>query len=173
MAYGVMSFIMTATPISMNKIDGFLLAEAKEVIQAHIIAMFLPSFFTSWLIKRMGVSLVMIIGVFFYGLVMSIGLLGQTLLHYWFSLIILGMGWNFLFLSGTVLLGQSYSKHDDQIKLQAINDFSVFMIQAIASLCAGWVVLTYGWSAVMFAGYPIILFIMIYLVYVFFYVKRQ
>ena len=169
--YGLMSLIMTSTPISMHKIDGYDLVEAKQVIQAHIMAMFLPGFFTSWLIKRLGVSSVMILGCFAMILVLAFGVLGQELVHYWFALVLLGISWNFLFLSGTVMLGKSYGATDDKFKLQAINDFSVFFIQAIAALSAGWIILQFGWKSLMLISFPIILATMFFFIIAFIFNK--
>ncbi|MCC6415822.1 MAG: MFS transporter, partial [Opitutaceae bacterium] len=106
--FGVMSFVMTATPLTMHEVCGFDLDDTKRVIQGHIIAMFLPSVFSGLLMQRFGVGRVMTAGAALYALVVVIGLAGADLMHFWGSLLLLGIGWNFLFMGGTALLPQSY-----------------------------------------------------------------
>ena len=88
--YVVMSFIMTATPMSMHVIDGFSLENTKFVIQSHVVAMFLPSLFTPWIVKLMGLSKMMIVGLLLYFICIAIALSGHALDNYWFALILLG-----------------------------------------------------------------------------------
>ncbi|MCP5529752.1 MAG: MFS transporter [Opitutaceae bacterium] len=154
--FGVMSFVMTATPLTMHEVCGFDLGDTKKVIQSHIIAMFLPSVFSGVLMKRFGVGRVMAVGAGLYALVVLIGLAGEELMHFWGSLILLGVGWNFLFLGGTALLPQSYLPCE-RFKAQAVNDFVVFGSQALAALSSGWFVFTFGWHGLMFACLPFLL----------------
>lgn len=151
--FGVMSFIMTATPLTMHEVCGFDLIDTKHVIQSHIIAMFLPSVFSGFLMKRFGFGRIMSVGAALYAAVVIIGLGGQALIHFWGSLILLGVGWNFLFMGGTALLPQSY-RPNERFKVQAANDFLVFGTQATASLSSGWFVFTFGWSGLMYASLP-------------------
>ncbi|WP_096085730.1 MFS transporter [Agaribacterium haliotis] len=146
LAYAVMSFLMTSTPLSMHVVDGHSLEHAKNVIQAHMVAMFLPSLFSGFLLKKLGPAKLMLAGTALYGGVCIVGLSGQHVVHYWWALVLLGVGWNFLFLSGTALLPQSYH-HSERFKAQALNDFSVFGLQAIASLSSAWVLFAIGWQA--------------------------
>lgn len=142
--YGVMSFTMTATPIQLNRVSGFSLDETAWVIQSHVVAMFLPSLFTGFIIERLGVLRVMFSGVLLLVVCVAIGLISEHLLHYWWALVLLGVGWNFLYVGGTVLLTQSY-RPAERFKAQAANEFGIFGVQAIASLSAGTVIFTAGW----------------------------
>ncbi|MDN3652294.1 MFS transporter [Thalassotalea ponticola] len=154
--YGLMSFIMTATPLSMHTMNGHSLEDTKWVIQSHVIAMFLPSIVTGWLIKRYSVLWVLVAGVIAYSLVAIIALSGQHVMHYWWALVLLGIGWNFLFISGTALLPQSYQSHE-RFKVQACNDFVIFSTQALASLLAGWLLFQTHWNMVVLLMVPLII----------------
>lgn len=158
---GVMSFLMTATPLSMHDIDGIDLNLTKRVIQSHIIAMFAPSLVTGFLIKKLGTAPIIFLGALIYLLTLVMASSGHQLLHYWWALVFLGLGWNALFLGGTTLLSQCYAPHE-RFKAQALNDFSVFFIQAMASLSAGWILFTYGWSSVIQISAPCVLLIFVF-----------
>ena len=135
-AYAVMSFLMTATPISMHVMEKISLTKTGFVIQLHIAAMFLPSLVTGNLIKKFGHSKIMSVGVFLFLITILTSLFEQNFVNYLIALIFLGFGWNFLFISGTSLLVLSY-KEDEKFKAQGFNDLIVYSIQAIASLSAG------------------------------------
>jgi MFS family permease len=154
--YAVMSYIMTATPVSMHVMEGHSLGETKWVIQSHIFAMFLPSLFSGRLIDRFGASRLMIAGLFLYGICIVIALSGQQVLHYWGGLVLLGLGWNFLFVSGTVLLPQSYEP-EERFKVQGFNDFFVFALQAVASLSSGAIIYKFGWDKLVLLALPFLL----------------
>lgn len=154
--FGVMSFVMTATPLTMYEVCGFDLGVTKRVIQSHIVAMFLPSLVSGVLMQRFGVGRVMAVGAGLYAAVVIIGLQGQAIMHFWGSLVLLGVGWNFLFLGGTALLPKSHTPNE-RFKIQATNDFLVFGSQALAALSSGWFVFTFGWSGLMFACLPFLL----------------
>lgn len=143
--YAVMSFLMTSTPLSMHIVDGHSLHDAKGVIQAHLVAMFLPSLASGYLIRFFGAKAIMLVGCFLYIAVIVVAMKGQEVIHYWWALALLGVGWNFLFLSGTTLLPQYY-QHNERFRAQAINDFGVFSLQACASLSSAWVLFNFGWS---------------------------
>jgi MFS family permease len=151
--FGVMSFVMTATPLTMHEVCGFGLTETKHVIQSHIIAMFLPSVLSGHLMKRFGFGRIMTMGAALYAGVVIIGLGGQELMHFWGSLILLGVGWNFLFMGGTAILPGSY-RASERFKVQAANDFLIFGSQAVAALSSGWFVFTFGWNGLLFACLP-------------------
>lgn len=153
--YMIMSFIMTATPVSMHVMDGHSLSQTKWVIQSHIIAMYLPSIFTAWIVKKLGITKMMIYGLIAYLICLAIAYSGQQLGNYWVSLILLGIGWNFLFIGGTTLLPQVYLPNE-RFKVQAFNEFIVFGTQAVASLSAGWIVYAVGWKAMLLFTLPII-----------------
>lgn len=154
--YALMSYLMTATPISMHSMHGHSLQETKWVIQSHIAAMFLPSLFTAWLVKRFGLKSLLLAGTLIYAGVAFIAFSGQQVMHYWWALILLGIGWNFLFLTGTSLLPLSYND-SERHKIQALNDFILFGFQAFASLMAGWVLFKAGWHVVVLSSMPFIL----------------
>ena len=158
--YAVMSFIMTATPVSMHVMDGHSLGHTKWVIQSHIVAMFLPSFITAWVIKKMGISKMMITGLIAYLICIAIAFAGKQLGNYWVSMVLLGVGWNFLFIGATTLLPQSY-KPSERFKVQAVNDFVIFGVQAVASLSAGWFIFAVGWKMLLLINLPFIIFQMI------------
>ena len=158
--YALMSYLMTATPLSMHHMQGHSLVETKWVIQSHIAAMYLPSLFTPWLVKKIALKGLLISGSTIYILVALIAFSGQEVMHYWWALILLGIGWNFLFLTGTSLLPQSYQSCERH-KVQATNDFILFGFQAFASLMAGWVLLTGGWHYVVITSLPFILVLIV------------
>lgn len=162
--YAVMSFIMTATPMSMHIHDGHSLADTKWVIQSHIMAMFLPSFFSGFLIRHFGAAKMMITGLLAFVICIAIALIDRSLLHYWLALILLGIGWNFLFVSGTALLPQSY-QDNERFKVQALNEFCVFSIQALASLSSGWVLYQFGWQTLLYVSLPMLLLVVIAIYY--------
>lgn len=144
-SYAIMTFLMTATPISMNHIDGFDFAQTKRVIQWHIAAMFLPSVFNIFLFRYVGLHKLMVAGAVIYLAMGALALQGHAFMHYGAALILLGVGWNFLFVSGTALLPLAY-QHHERYKVQAANDFIVYAVQAAASLSAGWLLFTVGWD---------------------------
>ena len=155
--YVVMSFVMTATPVSMHVMDGFSLEHTKFVIQSHVIAMFLPSLFTAMIVKYLGLSRMMILGVIILFISVTIAYLSQSLNSYWWSLMLLGLGWNFLFIGGTNLLPRSYNENE-KFKVQSINDFLIFGFQAFAALSAGWFVFNYSWEVTMLSVIPLLIF---------------
>lgn len=158
--YAVMSFIMTATPVHMHVMEGHSLAHTKWVIQSHIIAMFLPSLITAWIIRKLGIPLMMMIGLVAYLACIAIAFLGHHLLNYWVSLVLLGIGWNFLFIGGTTLLPQAY-RAGERFKVQAVNDFVIFGTQAVASLSAGWFIFAVGWQVLLLINLPFIFLLMV------------
>ena len=159
-AYSMMSFIMTATPISMYKIHGFSLGSTSIVIQLHIIGMFLPSLITGSLIKKYGHSVIIYSGSLIYLICISLSFFDQTFINYLIALILLGIGWNFLFIGGTSLLVLCY-KDNEKFKVQGFNDVIVFSIQSIASLIAGYSILKFSWNQINTICIPLILLIII------------
>ncbi|WP_250655290.1 MFS transporter [Alkalimarinus coralli] len=157
--YAVMSFVMTATPMSMHITMGHSLEDTKWVIQSHIMAMFIPSFFSGWLISRFGTGNIMLAGVAAFLLCIVVAFVDQALMNYWLALVLLGVGWNFLFVGGTSLLPQSYRK-GEQFKAQAFNEFFVFGFQAVASLSSGWVLYTLGWQSLLLICIPLLVVVL-------------
>jgi len=162
--YGLMSYIMTATPLSMHVLQGHSLEETKWVVQSHIIAMYLPSLFSAFLVKRIGLRNLMLIGCLCYFSVVLFALVGQEVLHYWWVMVLLGIGWNFLFLAGTLLLPHSY-QNNERLKVQSINDFSIFAIQATVSLLAGIILFNLGWMPLILFGLPFIILMLLISIY--------
>ncbi len=147
-AFMVMSFVMTATPVSMHLHHGHSLDATKWVIQSHIAAMFLPSLLTAWLFSRVGMRGLMAMGLACYTVTIVIGLLDVSVAGFWGQLVLLGVGWNFLFVSGTALLPTTYGD-GEQFRAQALNDSVVFTCQAAASLTAGLAVSLLPWHGVL------------------------
>ena len=164
-AYGVMTFIMTATPLSMHVHDGFALDETSRVIRNHVLAMYGPSLFTGILIERIGVVRLMFIGGL--GLIGAclVGLQGQSYMHYMYALMLLGVGWNFLYVGGTTMVTRTY-KISERFRAQAVNEFCVFGTSAVASLLAGVIIHVYGWFTLIVVPLPLLLLILGGLVYV-------
>ncbi len=155
-AYSVMSFLMTATPLNMNSNHHYDLDSVKWVVQSHIIAMYLPSLFYAYLEKYFGIGKLMIAGTCCYVLVVVVAMAGHSVMHFWWSMVFLGIGWNFLFTSGTLLLPRAYNTNE-RFKVQAVNDFGMFTIQAVASLLAGIILFSQGWSMLLFLSIPVVL----------------
>jgi MFS family permease len=154
--YAVMTLVMTATPLSMHVHDGLSLPDTAWVIQSHVLAMYVPSFFSGALIARLGVVRVLALGVIALLATIVFGLSGHEVMHYWWSLVLLGIGWNFLFVGGTALLVESY-RPVERFKAQAVNEFSVFGASAAASLLAGTLVHRWGWDVVLWSTAPLLL----------------
>jgi MFS family permease len=159
-SYGVMSLIMTATPIHLHHGEQFSLDETAWVIQSHIIAMYLPSLATGFLMSKLGVLRVMGTGVLAMAACAALALFGVDLMHFWWALVLLGIGWNFMFVSGTVLLTSSYFPLE-RFKAQASNDFLIFSIQALASLSAGTVLYLGSWNLLLLITLPFLVLVLI------------
>jgi MFS family permease len=143
--YAIMTFLMTATPISMHVMENMSLSKTGIVIQFHVASMFLPSLMTGHLIKKFGHSNIIYTGLFLYSITLITSVFDQSFFNYMFALIFLGLGWNFLFISGTSLLVLSY-REEEKFKAQGFNDLIVYTIQAIASLSAGLFISLTSWK---------------------------
>lgn len=146
-AYGVMSLVMTATPISMHHHQGMSLADTSTVIQAHIVAMFVPSLFSALLIGWLGPYRMALAGLFCNAVCIVLALSGVAFVHYFAALVLLGIGWNLLFIAGTQLVATAW-RGPERFRAQAINDFTVFGVQGVAALSAGGVLSWLGWVGV-------------------------
>jgi len=151
--YGVMAMVMTATPLAMTEGSGHQFSDAAFVIQWHIVGMFAPSFFTGSLIHRYGSVPIIFTGILLNVLCITINLAGTDVFNYWSSLILLGMGWNFMFVAGTTMVIETYSPAEKAI-VQGVNDFLVFGTAAVSSLLAGVVQTSLGWRAVNLSSIP-------------------
>jgi len=154
--YGLMTLVMTATPLSMHINDGFSIDETASVIRAHVLAMYVPSLLSGLLIGRFGVVRLMFVGALLLLVTSIVGLNGHSLMHYWWALILLGVGWNFLYVGGTTMLTYTYSLRE-RFRAQAVNEFLVFGMSATASLLAGTVMHYFGWFRLMLIPIPILI----------------
>ena len=159
-AYAVMSFLMTATPINMYIMENYSLDKTGIVIQLHIVSMFLPSLITGNLLKKFGHSIIIYAGVGFYTLTILLSFLEASFFNYILALVFLGIGWNFLYLSGTGLLVLSY-KEEERFKAQGFNDVLVFSIQALASLSAGYMLSITNWKTMNLIAIPFLVLIIL------------
>jgi MFS family permease len=158
LGYGVMNFLMTATPIAMN-ICGHSFGDGALVISGHVIGMFAPSLFTGALVKRFGVNALLGAGVALNLASVGIGLSGIAVAHFWVALFVLGVGWNFLYVGGTALLTETY-RPEERAKAQGANDFAVFAMMTLSSLASGAAVTSAGWQKVNYLALPMILVVM-------------
>jgi MFS family permease len=156
-SYGVMNFIMIATPLAMTS-HAHAFADTAFVIQWHILGMFVPSFFTGHLIRRFGTTNIMLAGIFLLALCVAINFAGTTITHFWSALVLLGIGWNFLFVGATTLLTGTYSPNE-KAKAQALNDFIVFGTVAITSFSSGAVHHALGWQTINMAVIPFLILV--------------
>lgn len=147
LGYAVMSFIMTATPIAMHVHGEHSLESTKFVIQSHIAGMYLPALIYPWLQSQLGYRGMLWLGLSCYLLCLGLAVVNSEFLSFWLALILLGVGWNFLFLSGTNLLPSGY-RPEERFRVQSVNDFAVFSVQAIASLSAGWLLALIHWQGI-------------------------
>jgi predicted MFS family arabinose efflux permease len=161
--FGLMTLVMTATPLSMHVNDGYSLEQTATVIQAHVLGMYVPSLVAGFLIERIGVARMMFVGALGLLAACIVGLQGHAVLHYWWALVLLGVGWNFLYVGGTTMLTYTYSMAE-RFRAQAVNEFLVFGTSATASLLAGTVMYFYGWSTLMLIPMPFLIIICIALI---------
>ncbi len=159
-AYAVMSFLMTATPMSMHIMEKMSLHKTGLVLEFHVVSMFLPSLITGHLIKKYGHSNIMYVGVLFFGITIIMSLFEQTFENYLFALMFLGLGWNFLFISGTSLLVISY-KEEEKFRAQGLNDLLVFSTMALGSLSAGVLFSLTSWKFMNLFSIPFLLLIVV------------
>ncbi|WP_417451780.1 MFS transporter [Kordiimonas sp.] len=145
LGYAMMSFVMTATPLAMKACG--LIGQSIDVIQGHVIAMFLPSLFTGSLIQRIGLLPVLLLGHGFFAVAFITALSGLEIGHFSVALIALGVGWNFCFVGGTTLLTRVHTDAEKG-RVQGLNEFLVFGTTAVASLSAGVILQQFGWRLV-------------------------
>ena len=159
--YTTMSTLMTATPISMNMMHGFSLFSTGIVLQMHVIGMFLPSLITGDLIKSFGHKRMIYSGLIILTITIVIHFNFETYYGYMMGLILLGIGWNFLFISGTSLLVISYNK-EDKFLAQGVNDFVVFSSQALGSLSAGIILFSTSWKTLNLICLPLLIILLLF-----------
>lgn len=150
--YGIMNLLMTATPLAMD-ICRHPYADTAFVLEWHVIGMFAPSFFTGDLIRRYGVLAVIGTGTALMAGCIAIALAGVSLMHFWWALLLLGVGWNFMYIGGTTLLTETY-RPEEKAKAQGSNDFIVFAVQGITSLSSGLLISRQGWETLNIFALP-------------------
>lgn len=151
-SYPMMNLVMTSAPLAM-KMCGLSLSDSNFGIQWHIVAMYGPSFFTGALIARFGAPRIVAAGLLLEAGAAGIGLSGITAMHFWATLIVLGVGWNFSFIGASALVLETH-RPQERNKVQAFNDFLVFGMMAIGSFSSGQLLANYGWSAVNMVVFP-------------------
>ena len=170
-SYSMMNLMMTSTPLAVVGC-GFNENKAADVVSAHVLAMFLPSFFTGHLIAKYGTERIIGLGLFLLMISAFAGLSGVDLPNFFAALILLGLGWNFSFIGATTMLANSYTP-SERAKVQGLNDFFVFGSVTAASFGSGWLLncssasVVYGWSSVNIAMLPWLLFAAIALIWLY------
>jgi len=157
--YGMMSFVMTASPIAMVGC-GHSVSQASLGIQWHVLAMFIPSFFTGHLISRFGKEWISACGLVFIAVSALIALMGLEIAHFWISLVFLGVGWNFGFIGATAMLADCY-KPEERSKVQGLNDFLIFGTVAAASFFSGSLLNSAGWDTINWLVFPAIAIVLL------------
>jgi len=150
-SYMLMNFLMTAAPLAMH-MCGHSQESANLGLQWHVIAMYAPSFFTGSLISRFGAGRVAAVGLGLIGLSAAVGLGGIEIMHFWWSLILLGAGWNFGFLGASALVLECH-RPEEKTRVQSLNDFIVFGLMAIGSFSSGGLLSAYGWDTVLWVSF--------------------
>lgn len=153
-SYALMSLVMTATPLAMIAHDHSM-ADAQTGIQWHVIAMFGPSFFTGSLIARFGKPGIAAAGLLLIAGSATVALMGTSLWHFWIALILLGVGWNFGFIAATAMVAELY-RPEEAFRVQAMNEFILFSIVALASFSSGGILVASGWTVVNIIVYPVV-----------------
>jgi len=154
-SYGVMNLLMTATPLAMVASD-HPFSEAAFVIQWHIVGMFAPSFVTGNIINRLGLMTVLLAGVALNVVCVAIALAGVDVMHFWLALVLLGIGWNFMFVGATALLTESHTAAE-RAKVQGVNDSAIFITMIVTSLASGALFTIQGWQAMNLWAVPVLL----------------
>jgi len=164
-SYGVMNFLMTSTPLAM-RVCGHPYGDAAFVISSHVVAMFAPSFVTGGLIRRFGTIPVMLAGAALNSASIAIALAGVEVANFWWSLVLLGVGWNFLYIGATTLLTGTY-RPEERAKAQGANELAIFAMMAVSSFSSGMIVTNAGWEKVNYAATPLIAIVIMALVFLY------
>lgn len=159
LGFGTMALVMTAAPLAMHG-HAHAYSDTALVIEWHVLGMFAPAFVTGRLIQRFGVATLMTVGAALNAACVVIDLAGTSVWHFWAALLLLGVGWNFLFIGATHLLTTAYAP-EEQAKVQAANDFVVFGMTTLAVLSAGALQHHFGWTLVNLGVLPAIMLILI------------
>jgi MFS family permease len=154
-SYGVMNLLMTATPLAMSACE-LPFSDAALVIQWHVIAMFAPSFFTGTLIKRFGLLNIMLLGVVLSLGCVAVALSGVEVRNFWLALVLVGVGWNFMFIGATTLLTECHTPAE-RGKVQGVNDLAIFVTMIASSLSSGLLFTLQGWMMMNRLAVPFLL----------------
>jgi MFS family permease len=158
-SYLLMNFLMTSAPLAM-RMCGHTQDASNLGIQWHVIAMYAPSFVTGRLITRFSAQRVVMVGLLLTGLSIAVGLMGTDVAHFWLTLILLGIGWNFGFIGASTLVLECHLP-EEKNRVQSFNDFIVFGTVAFGSFLSGGVLTTYGWNTVLWLSLvPLVLAIL-------------
>ncbi len=150
-SYTLMNFIMTAAPLAM-RLCGLSQESSNLGLQWHIIAMYAPSFVTGRLITRFGAPKIVAIGLALTAASAAIGLTGIDVAHFWLTLILLGVGWNFGFVGASALVLECH-RPEERTRVQSLNDFMVFGTMVVGSFSSGGLLTAYGWDAVLWVSF--------------------
>ena len=159
LGYAVMVLVMTATPLAMRA-RGFDMSDVALIMQWHVLGMFAPSFFTGSLIARFGFRRILLSGAALLVGTVIIANTGQTLMHFWLALVLLGVGWNFLFVGGSAMLATIHTEAE-RGKVQGVNDLIIFSLVAVGSLLAGQLLHFLGWEMLNIAMLPAIIVVIL------------
>ena len=154
LGYGLMNLLMTATPLAMS-FCSHPYSAAAFVIEWHVVGMYAPGFVTGSLIRRFGTLKVILAGVAFIVGCVAVALNGTTIAHFWIALVLLGIGWNFMYTGATTLLTESY-RPAEKARAQGANDFIMFTTMGISSFSSGALVSAAGWEAMNAAALPVL-----------------
>jgi MFS family permease len=153
-SYGVMNFVMTSTPIAMQAC-GHAYGDTTFVISSHIIGMFAPSFVSGPLIRRVGALPVMFTGALLNFAAIGVALSGIAVTQFWWALVLIGVGWNFLYIGATTLLTETY-RPEERARAQGGNELAIFTVMAISSLSSGFTITNAGWERLNLFALPLI-----------------
>lgn len=152
----LMNFLMTAAPLAM-RLCGHSQEMSNLGLQWHVIAMYGPSFFTGGLIVRFGAPRVVAVGMTLIAASAAVGLAGIDVAHFWLTLILLGVGWNFGFVGASALVLECH-RPEEKTRVQSLNDFIVFGTMAVGSFSSGGILTAYGWNTVLWVSFgPLVL----------------
>ena len=158
--YGLMTLLMTATPLSMHVGEGYSLQQTAAVIRAHVVGMYAPSLVSGLLIERFGLVRLMSAGAVLLLGTSFVALQGASFLHYWWALVLLGVGWNFLYVGATTMLTYTYGDAE-RFRAQAVNELMVFGTAATTSLAAGYILHKFGWDRLVLVPFPVLVLVLI------------
>jgi MFS family permease len=154
LGYGLMNLLMTATPLAMD-FCGLAYAQAAMVISWHVVGMYAPGFVTGSLIGRLGIVNVIVAGTCVMGAGAAVALMGNQYAHFLAALVLIGIGWNFMYTGGTTLLTESY-RPAEKARTQGANDAIMFTTMAVSSFSSGALVSSAGWEVMNYCALPLL-----------------